>query len=191
MPTSTGRKVRTYEVRRGRRYPLGATFDDKGVNFAIWSWAATKVELLLFERADSPQPFQIIRLDEETNRSFFCWHVYVVGLRQNLCYGWRIDGPGNTVRTGHRFDKEKILLDPTARVVTALLWDRKRAIQPGDNCEASMRAILVDEDNYDWEGDRPFERPAEETIIFEMHVGGFYPKPKFRCGPSGNFRRGH
>ena len=80
MPSSTDRKVRTYEVRPGNRYPLGATFDDKGVNFAIWSWAATKVELLLFERADSPQPFQIIRLDEETNRSFFCWHVYVVGL---------------------------------------------------------------------------------------------------------------
>jgi glycogen operon protein len=187
MPTSTGRKVRTYEVRRGRRYPLGATFDDNGANFAIWSWAATKVELLLFERADSPQPFQIIRLDEETNRSFFCWHVYVVGLRQNLCYGWRIDGPGDTPRTGHRFDREKVLLDPAARAVMDLLWNRQRAIQPGDNCDASIRAILVDEDNYDWEGDRPLDRPAEGTIIYEMHVGGFTRHPNSGVAHPGTF----
>ena len=80
MSPSADRNISTYEIRPGNRYPLGATFDDKGVNFAIWCWAATRVELLLFERADSPRPFQTITLDGETNRSFFCWHVYVVGL---------------------------------------------------------------------------------------------------------------
>src|SRR5512136_359636 len=106
------KNISIYDIRPGNRYPLGATFDDKGVNFAIWCWAAIRVELLLFERADSLRPFQIINLDGETNRTFFCWHVYVVGLPPNLYYGWRIDGPSDTVRTGHRFDRGKVLLDP-------------------------------------------------------------------------------
>jgi len=177
MSFSTERNARTYEIGPGNRYPLGATFDGEGVNFAIWCWAATRVELLLFECADSPHPFQIITLDDVTNRTFFCWHVYVAGLTPDICYGWRTDGPGNTPRTGHRFDREKILLDPVARAVTDLLWNRERAIQPGDNCDASMRAILVEEDMYDWEGDKPLERPVEETIIYEMHVRGFTRHP--------------
>ena len=187
MSLSADQSRPAYDIRPGNRYPLGATFDDKGVNFAIWCWAATRVELLLFERADSPRPFQTITLDGETNRSFFCWHVYVVGLQPNLFYGWRIDGPGDTARTGHRFDKEKVLLDPVARAVTNLLWNRKRAIQPGDNCDASMRAILVEDDHYDWEGDRLLDRPSEDTIIYEMHVGGFTRHPNSGVAHPGTF----
>ena len=187
MSLSADQSKPAYDIRPGNRYPLGATFDDKGVNFAIWCWAATRVELLLFERADSPRPFQTITLDGETNRSFFCWHVFVVGLPPNLFYGWRIDGPGDTPRTGHRFDKGKVLLDPAARAVTNLLWNRKRAIQPGDNSDASMRAILVEDDHYDWEGDRLLDRPAEETIIYEMHVGGFTRHPNSGVAYPGTF----
>ena len=83
--------------------------------------------------------------------------------------------------------EEKILLDPAARAVTDLLWERRRAIQPGDNCDASMRAILVEEDHYDWEGDRLLDRPAEETIIYEMHVGGFTRHPNSGVAHPGTF----
>jgi isoamylase len=76
------------------------------------------MELLLFERPDSPEPFQVIQLDPEVNRTFYAWHVYVEALPQGTAYVWRVDGPNDVRKTGRRFDREKALLDPWARAVT-------------------------------------------------------------------------
>jgi glycogen operon protein len=173
MSLSNDRNIRLYDIRPGYRYPFGATYDGKGINFAIWCGAATGAELLLFETCESPAPFQVIKLDPDVNHTYFGWHVYVVGLSPGVFYGWRIDGPTDTARTGHRFDREKVLVDPVARSVTDVLWDRGRAIKPGDNVDASIRAMVVEEDDYDWEGDTPLNHRPEELIIYEMHVGGF------------------
>ena len=111
--------MKKYSTQPGHRFPFGATFDSKGTNFSVWGRFATRVELLLYERSDSPTPFQVIELDPEVNRTFYAWHVYVEGLAPGTFYGWRMDGPGDTRSTGLRFDKEKVLLDPWARAVTA------------------------------------------------------------------------
>jgi len=173
MSTLSDRKIRPCEVRPGRRYPFGAIFDGEGVNFAIWCGAATGAELLLFETDESREPFQVIALDPEINHTYFCWHVYILGLQPGVFYNWRIDGPADTVQTGHRYNREKVLVDPVARTVSDFLWDRTKAIQPGDNCEASMRAMVVEEDHYDWGGDTPLDHASEKMVIYEMHVGGF------------------
>ena len=162
----------TYKTRPGVRYPPGAKPDTDGVNFSVFSRHATHVELLLFEMADSPEPFQIIRLQPDTHRTFFAWHVYVEELPIGSWYAWRMDGDNDTRRSGLRFDADKTLLDPWARVVSHRLWDRQAAIQPGDNCHASMRAMVVDE-RYDWESDTPLTIPNENAVIYELHVGGF------------------
>jgi isoamylase len=165
--------LKKYSTQPGHRFPFGATFNSQGTNFSVWGRFATRVELLLYERSDSPTPFQVIELDPEVNRTFYAWHVYVEGLAPGTFYGWRMDGPGDTCSRGLRFDKEKVLLDPWARAVTQDLWDRRRASLPGDNGAFSMRGIVLGNDHYDWKGDEPLNHPTEHAIIYEMHVGGF------------------
>jgi isoamylase len=126
-------------------------------------------------------------LDPEVNRTFYAWHVYVMGLAPGTFYGWRMDGPGNTRSTGHRFDKEKVLLDPWARAVTHELWDRRRACLRGDNGAFSMRSIVLEDAHYDWEGDKPLNHPMEERILYEMHVGGFTRHPTSQVALPGTF----
>ena len=121
----------------------------------------------------SGEPFQVVKLDPEVHCTFFTWHVYVEGLTPGTCYNWRIDGPGDdTAHTGFRFDAHKALVDPWVRAVCDRRWDRRRAEQPGANHDTAIRGIVVDE-TYDWEDDRPLQRPAEQLIIYELHVGGF------------------
>ena len=162
----------TYSIKPGVRYPLGAKPDASGVNFSVFSRHATHVELLLFNEADSPEPFQVIQLQPDVHRTFFAWHVYVEQLPVGSWYTWRMDGDSNTRESGLRFDADKHLLDPWARAVSHPLWDRQAAIRPGNNGHASMRAMVVDE-RYDWEGDTPVSIPNENAIVYELHVGGF------------------
>ena len=163
----------SYEVSPGSPHPLGATPDAGGVNFSIFSEHATSVDLLLFDNHDDPEPVQVISLDSAVNKSFHFWHVYVNGLQPGMHYGYRVDGPKDLNTLGHRFDREKILLDPYAKGTTHTLWNRKAACAPGDNLGSSMRAVVIDSGDYDWEGDRPIRRPLSESVIYEVHVGGF------------------
>ena len=175
-----------YSTHPGSRYPAGATPDGKGTNFSIFSRHATHVELLLYEKVDSPAPFQTIVLDPEINRTFFSWHVYVVGLPCGTNYTWRVDGPDHTPWSGFRFDPKKELLDPWALAVTDLLWDRQAASQDGESNGRSMRAMVV-EDDYDWEGDQPLNHSLNKAIIYELHVGGFTRDPSSKVQQPGTF----
>ncbi len=163
---------KVYKTLPGNRYPAGATLDAGGVNFSVFSQHASSVELLLYEKNDSTEPFQIIRLVPDVNLTFFFWHVYVEGLQAGVHYTWRIDGPKDTRRTGFRFNKKFELLDPWARAVSDTMWDRRRAQKTHNSTYTSMRAIVVDNE-YDWEGDKPVNHPLENSIIYEVHVGGF------------------
>jgi len=166
-----------YKIQSGFRYPSGATPMADGVNFSIYSQHATQVELLLFESARSLQPFQVIPLEARGHRSFFFWHVLVVSLPAGTYYAWRIDGPDDAARSGLRFDREKVLLDPWARAVSDALWNRQRACEPGDNLETSLRAVVVG-DGYDWEGDEPLGcHEPEKAVIYELHVEGYTRHP--------------
>jgi isoamylase len=179
--------VKSYSTRPGHRFPFGTSFDSQGTNFSVWGRFATRVELLLYEKSDSPTPFQIIELDPEVNRTFYAWHVYAEGLAPGAFYAWRMDGPGDTKSTGFRFDKEKVLLDPRALAVTHELWDRKCACLPGDNGAFSMRSIVLGHDPYDWNGDAPLNHPLERAVIYEMHVGGFTRHPSSQVLHPGTF----
>jgi isoamylase len=163
----------TYSCKSGSPYPHGAKVMESGVNFAISSRHATHVELLLFASDDSPQPFQTIVLDKDSNHTFFSWHVLVENLPAGTWYAWRLDGPSLAREAGLRFDIEKVLLDPWAKAVSTRLWQRQLACVRGDNCHASMRAAVVDENQYDWEGDTPLAIRSEKAIIYELHVGGY------------------
>ena len=164
--------------------PLGATVDDDGVNFSLFSEDAAGVELLLFDAHDEVRPVVTVPLDPETNRSFHFWHVYVRGLTAGYHYAYRVHGPD---LPGRRFDRDKVLLDPYARGNTNTLWKPVDACLPGDNIETSMRSVIVDGRGYDWEGDTPLRRPMSETIVYEMHVRGFTASPTAGVTHPGTF----
>jgi isoamylase len=161
-----------YNTKPGFPYQAGTTVNSDGVNFSIFSRHATQVELVLFENAESPYPFQTIKLKPELNRTFYAWHIYVEKLLPGTWYTWRMDGPANTKESGLQFDKDKHLVDPWARAVSQKLWNRQLACQPGDNVQCSMRSMIVDT-VYDWEADQPLRIPSENAIIYELHVGSF------------------
>jgi isoamylase len=171
---------------KGEAHPLGATPDKAGVNFSIFSGNATSVDLLLFQNHDDPEPFQIITLDPYVNKTFHFWHVFVEKLTAGTHYAFRVDGPpdGNA---GNRFNRNKVLIDPYALGNTRGVWSRADACGPQDNVTTSMRSVVIDTADYDWEGDRPLKRPMEETIIYELHVRGFTRSTSSGVENSGTF----
>ena len=181
--------MKPYSVTTGHRYPPGATAGGGGTNFSIFSRHATAVQLLLYEKPDSSRPFQVIDLDPAVNRTFFFWHVLVEGMtgQEKISYTWKVDGPDND-DPGSRFDPYVELLDPWARAVTNVLWRRKynRDTQE-DKGSTSMRAMVLPETPYDWEGDEPLQQPSEKEIIYELHVGGFTRHPSARVAHPGTF----
>jgi glycogen debranching enzyme GlgX len=163
--------------RQGRPYPIGPSIEADGVNFSIYSRQATAVDLLLFDDVDDARPSRVIPLDPNDHRTHHYWHVKVAGLSAGQLYGYRASGPYDPLRR-QRFDDEKLLIDPYGRgVATGANYDRRAAARPGCNFGAAMKSVLVDTSDYDWEGDRPLERPYSETVIYEMHVGGFTRHP--------------
>ncbi|MEI7743212.1 MAG: glycogen debranching protein GlgX [Chloroflexota bacterium] len=176
-----------YQVRPGRPHPLGATPDAHGTNFVLFSQDAAAVQLLLFATHDAPQPFMVIDLDPDTNRNFYFWHVYVSDVKAGTSYAYRVDGPSNTSETGNRFNPNKVLLDPYGRGVTKAVWDRVKACGPDDNVESALRSVVVDLHDYDWSGDRPINRPLNETVIYEMHIRGLTMSPTSGVMDPGTF----
>ncbi len=175
-----------YPVEKGRPHPLGATIAEEGVNFSLFSGNATGVKLLLFHAHDDPNAFQTIALDPRVNKSFHFWHVFVRGLGAGVHYAYRVDGPRDPA-AGHRFNPNKLLIDPYSRGNTDSLWERADACGPEDNVRTSMRSVVIDTSGYDWEGDRPLNRPMNETIIYEMHVRGFTRSPSSGVAHPGTF----
>ena len=175
-----------YRTLPGRRYPPGATVEDDGVNFSVYSRHAIGAELLLYESAASPEPFQVIRLDPEENHTFFSWHVLVVDLPPGTHYTWRMDGPMDPKGHGWRFDPNIELVDPWARAVNMCGWDRWRRQGDGVRPHDSPRAVVLAEE-YDWNGDTPLPLSSEQMIIYELHVGGFTRHPSSGVRRPGTF----
>ena len=160
----------------GRPHPLGATPGPGGVNFSVWSRHASRVELVLFDRAGG-RPSRVLPLDPARHRTYHYWHAFVPGLAPGQLYGWRAHGPFDPAR-GHRFDGEKLLLDPYGRAVAVPPgYDRAAAGRPGDDAATAMKSVVADLSRYDWEGDAPLRRPFSRTVIYELHVRGFTRHP--------------
>jgi isoamylase len=171
----------------GKSFPLGATIHPGGVNFSVYSKSSTAIDLLLFDGADDPRPSRTIPFDPGQNRTFHYWHLFVPGLGVGQLYGYRVHGPFEPTR-GHRFDPDKVLLDPYGRAVAMPAGhSRDAAARPGDNTATAMKSVVVDPAAYDWEGDAPLKRPFPRTVIYEMHVAGFTRHPNSGVAPE---RRG-
>lgn len=175
-----------YATLPGRRYPPGATVEDDGVNFSIFSRHATGAELLLYASASSAEPFQIVRLDPQVNHTFFSWHLLVVDLPPGTHYTWRMDGPNQPQAHGWRFNPEIELVDPWARAINTCDWQRFRRSRTGIQPHDSPRALVIAEE-YNWEGDVPLRLPSEQTVIYELHVGGFTSHPSSGVTHPGTF----
>lgn len=171
----------TLKTTPGKPFPLGATMDANGVNFAIYSENATAVELCLFGNETDQQETEAINITEKSGN---IWHVYVPGLKPGQLYGYRIDGPYDPAN-GHRFNKNKLLIDPNAKAITKeLKWDASLyGYEFGNEQEdlsfstqdsaPHMPKCIVTDPNYDWEGDVKPNTPLHKTIIYELHVKGF------------------
>ena len=165
------------DVAPGASAPLGATVLPGGVNFSVFSKHAVLLELLLFDDENATQPARIILLAADQHRTYHYWHAFVPGLQSGQVYAYRAHGTFDPDR-GLWFDAEKVLLDPYGLVVSVPgTYDRWAAARPGDNVAVAMKSVVADPDRYDWEGDRPLQRPFAETVIYELHVGGFTRHP--------------
>ena len=115
-PPAIAQTDATSDFAIGRTSPLGATVVPCGVNFSVFSRNASRVELLLFDRADDALPASVIGMEAATNRTLDYWHILVPGLRPGQLYGYRVQGPFEP-QIGMRFDPGKVLLDPYGRGV--------------------------------------------------------------------------
>jgi isoamylase len=165
----------------GAAYPLGATWDGAGVNFALFSEHATGVELCLFDEVDGNREVARIRLEERDDQ---VWHCYLPQARPGLRYGYRVAGPYEPA-AGHRFNPAKLLLDPYARAIDRMArWHDAvfgyrigadgEDLQPDgrDSAPFVAKSVVIDP-AFSWGGDRPLRRPIDETVIYEVHVKGF------------------
>jgi len=176
-----------YSTRRGQPQPLGGSVNERGVNFSLFSQNATSVELLLFASAESTEPMQVIPLGPPT---LFYWHVQVDGLQPDAIYAFRVHGPSSdldTRRFGHRFNRNKVLIDPYAKGHLKNLWRASSARDASDNVAHAMRSVVIDINGYDWEGDRAPNIPLAETVIYELHVRGFTRAPSSGVEYPGTF----
>lgn len=162
---------------QGEPYPLGATMKDQGVNFSLYSKDATRVTLLLFDNPDASQPFRSIELNPVDHKRGHYWFVFVTGIGHGQVYGFQVAGPWKP-RTGLRFDRDKVLIDPYSQAICfGQNYSRDRAIGSGSNMGASMLSMVVDQHGFDWQGATSPNHSLTDTMIYEMHVGGFTLHP--------------
>ncbi|HYN37836.1 MAG TPA: glycogen debranching protein GlgX, partial [Rhodospirillales bacterium] len=167
-------------IQPGSPSPLGATWDGRGVNFALFSEHAEKVELCLFD-AGGKRESERIALPEYTNQ---IWHGYIAGLHPGQLYGYRVHGPYDP-RNGHRFNPNKLLIDPYATVIEGplLLTDThfgyRRDAPRGDltpDKRDSARVVpkcRVVEAGFTWGTERLPNTPWSQTVVYELHVKGY------------------
>ncbi|HWS37695.1 MAG TPA: glycogen debranching protein GlgX [Actinoplanes sp.] len=158
----------------GNPYPLGATYDGGGTNFALFSEAATRVELCLFDengtetRVDLPE------------REALVWHGYLPRVVPGQRYGYRVHGPYEP-SWGVRCNPSKLLLDPYAKAIDGdYRWDQAlfsydfgdpESFNDADSADFSPRSVVINP-YFDWGNDRPLKIPMWETVIYEAHVKG-------------------
>jgi glycogen operon protein len=164
----------------GQPYPLGATWDGSGVNFALFSENATEVELCLFDGPGGEQETRI-QMTEQTD---LVWHIYLPEVRPGQFYGYRVHGP-YAPHEGHRFNPAKLLRDPYAKAFDGVIqWDdalfgyvighpdEDLSKDDRDSAPYSPKSIVMDS-AFSWGDDAPPRTPWDRTIIYEVHVKGF------------------
>ena len=165
----------------GHPYPLGATWDGEGVNFALFADNAEGVDLCFFTSPQDETESVKIRLKERTHH---VWHVYVPGIKPGQLYGYRVYGPFEP-EEGHRFNSNKLLIDPYAKAISGTIqWhdslfgyevghpDEDLSFSHTDSAPYVPKSVVIDP-AFDWEGDKAPNIPYHRSIIYETHVKGF------------------
>ncbi len=167
-----------FDVWPGVPYPLGATCDREGVNFALASDAAVAVELCLYDPEDPQRELARLPLRDQTNHVF---HGYVPGVKAGALYGFRVHGPW-APHEGHRFNPQKLVMDPYALAFAGkpdwskpLLGHRRghvNTLDGHDSAPGAPRCVVV-KDEFDWRGDERPEVIWRKAVLYELHVKGF------------------
>ncbi len=165
----------------GSPYPLGATWDGKGVNFALYAENASGVDLCLFKNTESHAEDIKIKIKE---RSHQVWHVYIPGLSPGQLYGYRVYGPYEP-ENGHRFNANKLLMDPYAKAIAGTIrWhnslfgyqighpDEDLSFSEEDSAQYIPKSVVIDP-SFDWEDDKALKISYHKSIIYEAHLKGF------------------
>lgn len=169
------------KVYPGKPYPLGATWDGKGVNFTLYADNATGVDLCLFNTTKDETESVRIRIKERTHQ---IWHCYVPDIEPGQLYGFRVYGPYEP-ENGHRFNPHKLLIDPYAKAIAGTLqWhnalfayqvgheDEDFSFSEEDSAPYIPKAVVIDP-VFDWEDDKSPNTSMHKSIIYETHVKGF------------------
>src|ERR1043165_9251845 len=164
----------------GQPYPLGATWNGEGVNFALFSENATAVDLCLFDGAEDPRETHCIRLREKTDQ---VWPCFLPDVRPGQYYGYRVHGPYDP-KNGHRFNPAKLLIDPYAKAITgSIKWNNSLfgyriggsnedlEASPEDSAAGVPKCVVID-NAFTWGDDRHPMTPWNRTVIYETHVKG-------------------
>jgi len=173
------------KVRSGVPLPLGPHESGGGVNFAFFSRHASRVRLELFDHPADATPARLIDLDPSRHRTGDVWHVWVEGIHSGQLYAYRVDGPYRP-EEGHRFNFNKLLLDPYATAISRLPdWDfgpargydpsaleKDLVLSKADDAGAMPKCVFTHE-HFHWQNDRPLRHPWSKTVIYETHVRGF------------------
>jgi isoamylase len=200
LPEYISEKSDQADVRAGSPLLMGTQECGGGVNFAIFSRHATRVRLELFEHPEDSTPARVIDFDSTRNRTGDIWHVWIKGINSGQLYAYRVDGPYEP-NEGHRFNFNRLLLDPFATAISHLPpWDFASALgydplSPGndlnpskrDNARTMPKCVFVNE-SFDWAGDEPPKHPWSKTVIYETHVRGFTIHPKAEVEHPGTYR---
>src|SRR5450759_2925465 len=187
-------------IRRGVPLPLGTSESEGGVNFALFSRHASRVRLELFGQPADATPAKVIDFDPARNRTGDVWHVWVEGIRPGQFYAYRVDGPYQP-EEGHRFNFNKLLLDPVATAISPLPdWDfgAVRGYDPDapeqdlvfskvDDAGAMPKCVFTHE-HFHWHDDRPLKHTWSKTVIYEAHVRGFTIHPRSGVEHRGTYR---
>ena len=165
----------------GNPYPLGATWDGEGVNFALYADNAKAVELCLFSNAEDEVESFKIKLIERTHH---VWHAYFPDIKPGQLYGYRVHGNYDP-QNGHRFNPAKLLIDPYAKAIAGTIdWndalfgyevgnpDEDLSFSETDSAPFLPKCVVVDP-SFDWGNDRAPKTPYHQSIIYETHLKGF------------------
>jgi glycogen operon protein len=188
------------DIQVGSPLPLGVYERGKGVNFAFVSRNASRARLELFDRPEDARAARVIDLDPSRHRTSDVWHVWIAGIRPGQLYAYRVDGPYQP-KEGHRFNFNKLLLDPFATAITRLpTWefDLARGYDPsapdGDSVPSqaddagAMPKCVFTQEYFQWHEDRPPRHPWANTVIYETHVRGFTIHPSAGVEHPGTYR---
>jgi len=187
-------------INSGKAMPLGATVTEEGVNFAIFSRHASVVTLILFESAAKDSPYKEIPLDKRGNKTGDIWHCMIKGLKAGICYLYRAVGAYQPEQ-GLRFNSHKALIDPYAKALTRFdKWDFKKCtgfdpLSPTGDLSPSKeetlrylpRCIVIDDADFDWQGDFPLNYPLRFSVLYETHVKGLTAHPNAKVEHPGTY----